>query len=159
MFTRLSISAAFVFAFAALTPACAVSDGSVDPAEDLEVVKQEVQDTTLDGCGGQCYNNNCVGYARCRTQNDNVAGTLPYGLTSYEQKKAACNSAGGRRGCVAVIPTGSYYGHVAYVEDSWIDANGNRRYRLSEADWESAGYCSNRSGTKGGLNINCFWCP
>ena len=118
----------------------------------------ELVDSTTDGCASLCTPQNCVIYARCRTNNDNVAGSLPYGLTTWSDKKARVNSSSGHHGCVAMINTGSAYGHAAYVEDSWL-SSGARLYRLSEASWTYSYSCDNRSGTKGGLNIYGFWCP
>ncbi|MBX7101641.1 MAG: hypothetical protein K1X89_28260 [Myxococcaceae bacterium] len=159
------------FAFAALStaalgcgPVMPGEAGELAPADDSvagEVVGELSSasvDGTLDGCGAQCVPQGCVVYARCRTANDAVAGTLPGGLVTWSNKTAIINASAGHRGCVAMIPTSSVYGHVAYVEDTWTGTDGLRHYRLSEASWAYNSSCDNRSGTKAGLNIRGFWC-
>ena len=129
--------------------------------EDTEIVSQtedELVDQTAGGCASQCRPDNCVGYARCRTQRDNVGGTLPTGLTTFGDKLAVARHATGRRGCVAMIRTSRVYGHAAYVEASWLDG-GVRRYRISEASWAHQYSCGRRSGSKSALGIAEFWCP
>lgn len=98
---------------------------------------------------GSC--DNCVLHARCRQPK------LPYGLTYWSDKKAIINSQVAKAGCVAMIPTSSSYGHVAYVERVDTAPTPNRIY-LREANW-SSGQCTGRSGSKAALNIAGFWCP
>lgn len=93
----------------------------------------------------QC--DNCVYYARCRQPR------LPTGLTSYADKRAKINRSTAKAGCVAVINTGSYYGHVAYV----TKVSGSKVY-IAEGNWPS-GHCGTRSGTKAALKITGYICP
>lgn len=149
---------------APLAAGCAVDpsdDGAGDEVGDPPSSSNasELVDDSLDGCGSQCTPGNCVLYARCRTAHDGSGGSLPYGLTTWAEKRARINSAAGHHGCVAMIPTGSQYGHAAYVEDTSTGGDGVRQYRLSEASWTYGNSCDNRSGTKAGLNIAGFWCP
>lgn len=112
------------------------------PTEGDEGAASSVE-SELYGCN-QC--SNCVDYARCRMP------SLPHGLTSYADKRARINSQTARGGCVAVINTGSYYGHVAYVRS----VSGSRIY-IDEGNWPS-GRCGQRSGTRAALNIAGFIC-
>lgn len=133
-----------------VTIASAVGCAVDAPTEAEEATPPDAEDeasssveSELYGCN-QC--SNCVEYARCRQPR------LPFGLTSYAQKRAQINTQNARRGCVAVINTGSYYGHVAYVRE----VSGGRIY-IDEGNWPS-GRCGQRSGTKGALNIAGFIC-
>ena len=101
-------------------------------------------ESELGGCN-QC--SNCVLYARCRQRR------LPFGLTTWREKLAKVNSHRPRRGCVAMIQTGSSFGHVAYVND----VNGSR-ISIDEGNWPS-GHCGRRSGTPAALNVRGYWCP
>ena len=58
---------------------------------------------------------NCVYRARC------LQPSLPTGLYSWRDKLSHVNSHRPRVGCVAMIYTGSDYGHVAYVADTHAD--------------------------------------
>ena len=58
---------------------------------------------------------NCVYRARC------LQPSLPTGLTYWRDKLSHVNSHRPRVGCVAMIYTGSDYGHVAYVADTHAD--------------------------------------
>lgn len=110
--------------------------------------EQDIGTTESALCG---YCDNCVLHARCRQPN------LPYGLTYWSDKVAIINSNHAHRGCVAMIPTSSVYGHVAYVSD--VDtAPSPNRITLQEANWVG-NTCSSRTGTKDGLNIRNYWCP
>ncbi|AKJ03987.1 Hypothetical protein AA314_05613 [Archangium gephyra] len=105
--------------------------------------------TTESAVCGNC--DNCVLHARCRQPN------LPYGLTYWSEKAAIANSNHAHAGCVALIPTGSAYGHVAYVES--VDRTVSPwRVSLREANWQP-NTCSGRTGTKDGLGIWNYWCP
>lgn len=127
--------------------------GGTEMAEDETLMSSEAQSddaAQIEAAAcGSC--DNCVLHARCRQPG------LPFGLTTYAQKKAIINSASARAGCVAIIPSSSSYGHVAYVERVDTAPNPNRIY-LREANW-AAGQCTGRNGTKAGLNIEGFWCP
>jgi hypothetical protein len=154
----------FVVGAAVLVGGCAAETGTGagdddelgDPA--VSTNASELVDGTLDGCASQCTPGNCVKFARCRTNNDGVRGSLPFNLTTWSEKVGVINASSGHAGCVAMIPTSSVYGHAAYVEAAWM-ADGAKHYRLSEASWSYDYRCDNRSGTKGGLNIRGFWCP
>ena len=117
---------------------------NVDPGMSVDDEPSESISSELGGCR-QC--SNCVLYARCRQPR------LPSGLTYWSQKKARINSQKGRAGCVAMINTGSAYGHVAYVTSV-----NNGRIRIAEGNWPR-GRCGTRSGTKSSLRIAGFWCP
>ena len=58
----------------------------------------------------QSIRNNCVMFARYKLP------SLPYGLTSYQDKINIINSYTAIAGEVAITPGNSSYGHVAYVE-------------------------------------------
>lgn len=123
--------------------AYANDESSIDEGPDSE---DEVGSTSSDlGSCNQC--NNCVSYARCRQPR------LPTGLTSYADKRAKINRSTAKAGCVAVINTGSYYGHVAYV----TKVSGGKVH-IAEGNWPS-GRCGSRSGTKAALNITGYICP
>jgi hypothetical protein len=121
------------------------SDEDMDPADymDDEGPESSSVSSELAGCK-QCTN--CVLYARCRQRR------LPYGLTSWSSKLRIINSQSPRAGCVAVIHTGSQYGHVAYV----TGVSGSRVH-IDEGNWGRR--CNRRSGTKAQLRIRGFWCP
>ncbi|KFA89434.1 hypothetical protein [Archangium violaceum] len=105
--------------------------------------------TTESAACGNC--DNCVLHARC------LQPKLPYGLTYWSDKVAIINSNHAHKGCVAMIPTSSSYGHVAYVSN--VDtAPSPNRITLREANWVG-NTCSSRTGTKDGLNIRNYWCP
>lgn len=117
----------------------------LDDAAQLSDVQQEDIAQAESAACGHC--DNCVLHARCR------APGLPFGLNTYSDKVNIINSSTARAGCVAVIPSSSSAGHVAYVSK----VNGGTIH-LNEANW-TAGACTNRSGTKASLNIRGFWCP
>jgi hypothetical protein len=119
-----------------------VSDG----ADDDEAQNIDETSSTADEIGG-CYQcSNCVDYARCRQPR------LPHGLISFADKRARINSHTARRGCVAVIDTGSYYGHVAYVNST------SGGIHIDEGNWPS-GHCGTRSGSASSLHIAGYFCP
>ena len=69
---------------------------------------------------------NCVLYARSRQPK------LPFGLTTYQQKKGIITTKTPKVGAVAVMPgNDSRYGHVAYV--AAVNADGT--ITLDEANW------------------------
>jgi len=98
-----------------------------------------------DACQTSKNCDNCVFYARCRNP------SLPYGLFSYGDKVAIINTYVPQAGAVAVIDTGTWTGHVAYVES----VNGSI-INLSEGNWP-LGSCGQRSGTMEALNITGFF--
>ena len=121
-----------------------VTDEGYDTASEDDAFME----STL-ACESTANCNNCVYYAGCR-----APGLKKFNLTSWSQKLAARNSDNGSPGCVAMIDTGSYYGHVAYVtkvthnpHHVWID----------EGNWN--GRCGSRDGTKSQLKIAGYWCP
>lgn len=70
---------------------------------------------------------NCVLYARSRQPK------LPYGLTSYQDKKNEIDVYKPQVGAVAVMPGGdARYGHVSYVAK--VNADGT--IVLDEANWK-----------------------
>ncbi|AKT40641.1 CHAP domain-containing protein [Chondromyces crocatus] len=101
-------------------------------------------DTSSATCN-QC--SNCVLYARCRQPK------LPFGLTTYAQKRAIINTQTAKAGYVAIINSGSSYGHVAYV----TKVNGST-ITIAEGNWPN-GKCGTRSGTKAGLKIVGYFKP
>jgi hypothetical protein len=130
----------------ALAAGCSAPEDVLDEEQEPDDEDGPVSssESELGGCN-QC--SNCVKYARCRQPR------LPYGLTSFADKVAAINSRTPRRGCVAVIRTGSVYGHVAYVND----VSGGR-ISIDEGNWPS-GRCGRRSGTPAALNVRGYFCP
>ena len=154
------------------TPACVVAEGTETPNEESATaapdpvgefpdeqagpqnqswvdqtdgpVSEDLGDREAEATCNQC--SNCVLYARCRMPR------LPYGLTSYSDKVRQINRWSPRAGCVAVIYTGSYYGHVAYV----TSVSGST-INIAEGNWPS-GHCGHRSGTQSGLRIKGYIC-
>lgn len=116
----------------------------VDPGVSSDDEPTASVSSELYGCN-QC--SNCVKYARCRQPR------LPYGLFSYQDKVRRINSQTARAGCVAVIRSGSSWGHVAYVR-----AVRGGTIHIDEGNWPS-GRCGTRSGTKASLRISGFICP
>ena len=153
---RRSLSTKLVIAFAVVMGStvgvggCAVEPGDEDESfEDVSPDDLDDDDETtattsseLGGCN-QCTN--CVKYARCRQPR------LPYGLTYWKDKLRIINTQTPRAGCVAVIKTGSAYGHVAYVRR----VNGSTIH-IDEGNWGRK--CNSRSGTKAALKIQGYWC-
>jgi hypothetical protein len=85
--------------------------------------------------------NNCVAYARCRR-------TLPsIDLTLFSAKKSIVNSYTPTVGAVAIIDTGSVYGHVAYVE-----AVSGALVTIGEGNFPY-GSCEHRTNTPANLRI------
>lgn len=132
---------------------------SDDPAavtlpDESGAVEQAATYSGLDSCG---YCDNCVYYARCRANNDSYAIDPPQsGWTTFQDKLDSKNSNHAHRGCIAMIATGSTWGHVAYVVHVNTDADPNK-ITIHEANW--SGCHDERTGTKDGLNIQGFWCP
>ena len=118
-------------------------DGA-DPGISMDDQPTASVSSELGGCG-QCTN--CVLYARCRQPR------LPYGLTSYADKVSHINQHTAHAGCVAVIKTSSYYGHVAYV-----NSVSGGLVHIDEGNWPS-GHCGTRSGTASALHIAGYICP
>lgn len=120
------------------------ADGDEVSLDDLDDEDEKTASTSseLSGCN-QCTN--CVKYARCRQPK------LPYGLTYWSEKLRIINSRTPRAGCVAVIKTGSAYGHVAYVRR----VSGSTVY-IDEGNWGRK--CNSRSGTAAALKIQGYWC-
>jgi hypothetical protein len=142
------------------TAACQVGD---DPEEEEARIQEErLQDPTLvienespvdpgDGliAAGYCPGcSNCVYRARC------LQPRLPTGLTYWRDKLAKINSHTARPGCVAMIYTGSAYGHVAYVSDKHADGT----ITIREGNW-IGNSCSTRRRTPANLNVRGYWCP
>ncbi len=91
---------------------------------------------------------NCVYRARC------LQPRLPLGLTTWADKRSKINSQVARVGCVAMIYTGSQWGHVAYVADKHADGT----ITIREGNW-IGNTCSSRRRTPGALNVRGYWCP
>lgn len=132
---------------------CAVEPGDEDESvggsdevspDDLD--DEDEESATSSSELGGCYQcTNCVLYARCRQPR------LPYGLTYWRDKLRAINSRTARAGCVAVIKTGSAYGHVAYVKR----VSGSTIH-IDEGNWGRR--CNSRSGTAAALKIQGYIC-
>jgi hypothetical protein len=92
---------------------------------------------------------NCVKYARCKVS------SLPYGLTTYQNKKDIVNTQTASVGSVAVINVGNSTGHVAYVQSvSSSDVT------IRETNWcRGATKATTRTGTKTALKIVGFYKP
>jgi hypothetical protein len=140
-----------------LTSLLVLSLSGCDPTDDQEPVSTPGESSlealnaslaTATSCSEVC-DGQCVAYAHCK------APGLPGGLYTWGDKKAIINSNHAHVGCVAMIYTGSEYGHVAYVSEVRHDPNG---LTIREANWEH-GHCTLREGTKSGLNIENYWCP
>ncbi|GMU10054.1 hypothetical protein [Corallococcus caeni] len=123
-----------------------------------EVDDREVSAQAFDGpCAPSC-DDECVIYARCRTEHDSYGINLPYGLFSWADKKAIINSNHAHAGCVAMILGSNPAGHTAFV-DSVNTAASPNRITLHESNWSSGSSCDARTGTKAQLNITNYWCP
>lgn len=120
-------------------------DGLIDDGQEADEDGPIASTESELGSCNQC--SNCVLYARCRQPR------LPSGLTYWSDKVARINSRSPRRGCVAMIPTSSAYGHVAFV-----NGVSGGRISIDEGNWPS-GRCGQRSGTPAALNVRGYWCP
>jgi hypothetical protein len=91
---------------------------------------------------------NCVYRARC------LQPRLPLGLTTWGEKLGKINSHTPRSGCVAMIYTGSQWGHVAFVDARHADGT----ITIREGNWVG-NTCSSRRRTPAALNVRGYWCP
>ena len=122
------------------------------PAEQHEHEEEGgVSAMAFDGPCAHACDNQCVDYARCR------APGLPYGLFDLQDKLAIMNSNHAHKGCVAVIQSSNPAGHVAFVQNVETAPEPNR-ITIHESNWVGP-RCSEREGTKAGLNIRGYWCP
>ena len=114
------------------------------------VIEDEPSESTSDELlAGYCPGcANCVYRARCLQPN------LPTGLITWSDKLSRVNSHTPRVGCVAMIYTGSVYGHVAYVAERHADGT----LTIKEGNWVGD-TCSSRRNTPANLNIRGYWCP
>ena len=101
--------------------------------------------TTSDAITNLC--GNCVLFARSRQPR------LPYGLTYWSSKVNVINTQTPRAGCVAMIYTGSSYGHVAYVRSVTSTS-----VSLAEANWVH-GACTSRTVARSYSRIRGYFCP
>lgn len=100
----------------------------------------------------------CVAYARARVP------SLPYGLTTWQAKKAIKNSSSCKKGSVAIIDVGNSIGHVAVVEH--CDSSGSSQsITIKETNWKR-GYLTQRtsktkkiSKSQAELNIYGYYRP
>jgi surface antigen len=133
--------------------ACKKTDEIATIAETTETVSPAAKGATApnqttactslsDACANTTNNGNCVYYARCKSTH-----CAPSGMTTYADKQGKCNLWTAKVGAVAVINTGSTYGHVAVVT-----AISGTTITLRESNW-CGKYVSSRSGTASGLNI------
>lgn len=90
---------------------------------------------------------NCVLYARSK-----VPG-LPFGLFSFKQKKAIINTDKPTKGDVAIIDTGTYWGHVAVVKKV-----GKRHITIRETNFGVASV-TERHNTPARLHVAGYWSP
>lgn len=93
------------------------------------------------------YGNNCVLYVQSKIPN------VPYGLTSFSNKKNIINSYTPAAGSVAIIDSGNSYGHVAIVtnvSNGWIT--------IRETNWGFNGV-NERSGYASSLKIVGYFKP
>ncbi|MEY4905885.1 MAG: hypothetical protein RLZZ292_3700 [Bacteroidota bacterium] len=104
-------------------------------------------DAVIDGCANATNNGNCVLFARCKVP------SLPFGLTTYAQKKAIINTTIATAGSVAIINVGNTTGHVAYVKS----VSGITIY-LRESNWCGT-KVTDRSGTATLLKIVGYFKP
>ncbi len=168
MSTSISSRSCAVLLSLALAPlaACAIDGGDEDDAEEVSLDGLDAEDVEL--LAGEKPGNlpspdpgqvleplgycpgcsNCVFRARCLQPN------LPLGLTYWSDKVARINSHTARVGCVAMIYTGSIYGHVAYVADKHADGT----ITIKEGNWVG-NTCSSRRKTPSALNVRGYWCP
>jgi len=123
-----------------------------------EVDDREVSAMAFDGACAPSCDDECVLYARCRTEQDAYGINLPYGLFTWADKKAIINSNHAHVGCVAMILGSNSAGHTAFVHSVNTAAEPNR-ITLHESNWSSGSACDARTGTKAQLNITNYWCP
>lgn len=158
---RSLLSIAFIVGAAA----CNVGGDSKAESTEVDVAQEQdrrlgdqslvIEDESSEGAGddqlkaGYCPGcDNCVYRARC------LQPRLPTGLTTWGDKLSRVNSSTPRVGCVAMIYTGSTWGHAAYVADRHADGT----LTIKEGNWVGDS-CSSRRNTPGALNIRGYWCP
>lgn len=106
--------------------------------------------TTCDTATNRC---NCVLYARCKVP------SLPFGLTTYENKVAIINSYSPAVGYVAIMRVGLPYGHVAVVTGVTRDSRGNvTSISVNEANYSTC-KITNRSGSPSTLKVTGYFRP
>ncbi len=141
--------------------ACTMGDEAIDD-QDPQVQEERLNDRSLviedepaDPAGelliaaGYCPGcSNCVYRARC------LQPRLPLGMTSWGEKLGKINSYAPRQGCVAMIYTGSQWGHAAYVAERHTDGT----ITIREGNW-IGNTCSSRRRTPAALNVRGYWCP
>lgn len=112
---------------------------------DTAPTEGDVQVFTSAAACNQC--SNCVQYARC------MQPALPFGLSTYKNKKDIVNRYTPSIGCVAIINTGDTTGHVAYV---WKVAGST--VTIKEGNWPW-GKCGERTNSPDTLGIVGYYCP
>ncbi len=136
--------------------------GSDEEEDDALVQEERLRDPSLvienqseePGAEGRLAAGYCPGCANCVYRGRCLQPRLPSGLTYWSQKLGIVNSSTPRIGCVAMIYTGSQYGHVAYVSDKHADGT----ITIREGNWIGDS-CSSRRRTPANLNIRGYWCP
>lgn len=143
-----------------LGTACNVGDPEEEYAQEQE---ERLSDPTLvieeeeapEGAGSDVLAAGyCPGCANCVYRGRCLQPRLPHGLTYWRDKVARINSRSPRVGCVAMIYTGSAYGHVAYVSGRHADGT----ITIREGNW-IGNSCSSRRRTPNALNVRGYWCP
>ena len=133
--------------------ACSVGDDiKVEPAES-DVAQDQyqrlsdqslvIEDEPSGGTRDELLAGYCPGCANCVYRARCLQPRLPTGLTSWSDKLNRVNSHRPRVGCVAMIYTGSAYGHVAYVADRHADGT----ITIKEGNWVGDTCSSRRRST------------
>lgn len=134
-----------------------------EDGEDLEAIQEErLQDPSLviedepeaDPETDRLAAGYCPGCANCVYRARCLQPRLPTGLTTWRDKLNRVNSHTPRVGCVAMIFTGSQWGHVAYVSGKHADGT----ITIREGNWIGDS-CSSRRRTPSALNVRGYWCP
>ncbi len=148
--------------FALIVGASSCQVGSDEQEDDASAQEERLLDPSLvienespePGAEGQLAAGYCPGCGNCVYRARCLQPRLPSGMTYWSDKLRIANSQTARVGCVAMIYTGSQYGHAAFVSDKHADGT----ITIREGNW-IGGSCSSRRGRPANLNIRGYWCP
>jgi hypothetical protein len=150
----LALTALFLTTACERTPV-APEQPTTEPAQQDASVSAQ-QDASVSSIPCQ-YPDNCVLQARYARAYLRVSPSLPYGLTSYAQKRDIINRTSNPRvGSVAICNQGNSIGHVAVV--TRVRGSGSGAIvTLHEANYGSVRCRNDRSGTAAQLRITGYF--